>query len=82
MRILLPCIAFIVGTCMGFLIYRSGYDDGRHSAGQAVPERKPVISIKKPDAPVNKDPYYDDILANIEAYDGTEFGQKEVRHRL
>ena len=65
---------------MGFLIYREGFDDGRSQTGK-VPERKPIIRLPKADKPIENSPYYDDILRNIEVYDGTENGQREVRRK-
>lgn len=79
-QIILPCITFIVGGYMGYKIYQTGYDDGRKSAGAKAPERRPVISFGQ-NKPIENDPYDADVMANIEAYDGTAKGQREVRSR-
>ena len=83
LRIIFPCLTLFAGFCMGFLIYRAGFDDGRRTA-RKIPERverTPIIRLPKADKPVENSPYYDDILRNIEVYDGTENGQREVRSK-
>lgn len=67
----------------GMYIYRAGYTDGRQDAGDRIPERKPVLPnlSKKAPEPAENSPYYDDLLYNIEIYDGTPNGQREVRSK-
>ena len=82
LRIVFPCITLFAGFVMGFLIYRAGFDDGRRTGGTGkIPERKPIIRLPKAEKPIENSPYYDDILRNIEVYDGTENGQREVRRK-
>ena len=80
LQIIFPCITLIAGGYMGYKIYQTGYDDGRRSTGAKAPERKSVFSFGQ-EKPVENNPYYADVMANIEAYDGTANGQREVRNR-
>ena len=81
LRIIFPVITLIAGGYMGYKIYQTGYDDGKRSAGAKAPERRPVFNFGKKAEPVKNSPYYDDILRNIEIYDGTDNGQREVRSK-
>lgn len=71
------CAALMGAFLLGVAVYRAGFADGR---GKDVIQ-KPIVHLPKKAKTAENTPYYDDIMANINAYDGTETGQKEVRRK-
>jgi len=58
--------------------YRQGLRDGMAKAQGQPPERIATRPKRKPPAPSAEQRRLEQILANVEAYDGTSYGQKEV----
>jgi hypothetical protein len=74
-------IAFVVLAILAPILcvwcYRAGLRDGRHlKEGKPLEPIRPLIDIQRPAAPTEDK--YDIILDNINNYDGTSRGQKEV----
>lgn len=73
--------AFAAVFLIGARTYSVGYSDGRREREGKPPVKEPFFPIKKKGKQAENTPYYDDILSNIDAYDGTETGQKKVRRK-
>lgn len=68
----------LVGICVAFLYACFTYTkiiSNMATNGEAMPEKKKVKTSSKATKEVDR---LNKILANIEAYDGTEIGQKEI----
>lgn len=79
LRTIILCAALMGAFLLGVAVYRAGFSDGRGKEGN-IPQ-KPIIHLPKKAKTAENTPYYDDILSNIDAYDGTETGQKKVRRK-
>ena len=79
-RLGIICAAMIVCFAVGGIVHEAGYLLAKKEEKGGT--EKPVLFRARNDIPevnINENPYYDDVLANIDAYDGTSQGQKEVR---
>lgn len=79
-RLGIICAAMIVCFAVGGIVHEAGYLLAKKEEKGGT--EKPVLFRNGNDIPevnVNNDPYYDDVLYNIDKYDGTSQGQKEVR---
>ena len=79
-RLGIICAAMIVCFAVGGIVHEAGYLLAKKEEKGGT--EKPVLFRNGNDMPevnVNNDPYYDDVLYNIDKYDGTSQGQKEVR---
>lgn len=78
--IAVPGLMLLAGALAGFgavAAYRCGVRDGRAlDKGEALP---PAVQLPaKKEASSVKDTRWDTIMANLEAYDGSSTGQREV----
>ena len=80
LRLGIIAACMIVCFAVGGIVHEAGYLLAKKEEKGGT--EKPLLFRGRNDIPevnLNENPYYDDVLANIDAYDGTSAGQKEVR---